>query len=261
MSDTKENEEAGQNVAVAVEEVLAEAHVEPEVLAAPLSVGDTSNHAENGKAEAPVEDKIVKPEANSECMQQQDVLSSQNTINSVPVIDSAPVLNKTEGENALDVKSKAEELPQCGKDTENDSNVCQNNADTAEMTVEVKPTAFEAAESKTCNNGESNSAHPIHDEPKTADAVQTDMRAEVKSGLDNENKYNEKQAAVEHADNGNLISQNLYFLDPDYSYDGNESGTEEEQSAFMKELETFFRERSLEFKPPKFYKEGLNCLK
>ncbi|CAA6661613.1 unnamed protein product [Spirodela intermedia] len=29
----------------------------------------------------------------------------------------------------------------------------------------------------------------------------------------------------------------------------------------MKELENFFRERSLEFKPPKFYGEGLNCLK
>ncbi|XP_010270579.1 PREDICTED: AT-rich interactive domain-containing protein 5-like isoform X2 [Nelumbo nucifera] len=42
---------------------------------------------------------------------------------------------------------------------------------------------------------------------------------------------------------------------------GDESGTEEEQAAFMKELENFFRERNLEFKPPKFYGEGLNCLK
>eukprot|EP00262_Sarcandra_glabra_P021122 TRINITY_DN8738_c0_g1_i1.p1 TRINITY_DN8738_c0_g1~~TRINITY_DN8738_c0_g1_i1.p1 ORF type:complete len:456 (-),score=68.86 TRINITY_DN8738_c0_g1_i1:375-1742(-) len=43
--------------------------------------------------------------------------------------------------------------------------------------------------------------------------------------------------------------------------EGDESGTEEEQAAFMKELESFFKERSLEFKPPKFYGEGLNCLK
>ncbi|KOM32111.1 hypothetical protein LR48_Vigan01g166700 [Vigna angularis] len=263
MSDTKENEEAGQNVPLAVEEVLAEAQVESEVLAAPLSVRDTSNHAENGKveAEAPLEDRIVKPEANSECIPQQDVLNSQNTIESIPVMENVPVLNKTEGENALDVKSKVEELPQSDKDVANDSNVCQNNADPAEMTVEVKPKAFEAAESKTCNNGDSNSAHPIHNEPKTPHVVQTDIRAEVKSGLDDENKYNERQAAVANADNGNLISPNLYFLDPEYSYDGNESGTEDEQSAFMKELETFFRERSMEFKPPKFYKEGLNCLK
>ncbi|CAJ1942157.1 unnamed protein product [Sphenostylis stenocarpa] len=264
MSDAKENEEAGQNVPLAVKETQQlVAQVQQEVLAAPLSIPDTSNHAENGKveAEAPVEDKIVKPEANSESIPQQDVLNSESTLNSVPVIEDAPVLNKTEGENASDVKRKVELLPECYKDIEKDTNVCQSNADTAEMIVEVKPKAFEAGESKTCENGDSNSAHPIYNEPNTANAVHTDIRSEIKSGLDDENKYNEKQAAVAHADNGNLISQNLYFLDPDYSYDGNESGTEEEQSAFMKELETFFRERSMEFKPPKFYKEGLNCLK
>lgn len=42
---------------------------------------------------------------------------------------------------------------------------------------------------------------------------------------------------------------------------GDESGTEEDQAAFMKELETFHRERCLDFKPPKFYQEPLNCLK
>ncbi|EFJ16229.1 hypothetical protein SELMODRAFT_445202 [Selaginella moellendorffii] len=38
-------------------------------------------------------------------------------------------------------------------------------------------------------------------------------------------------------------------------------GTVEEQLAFVKELEKFFRERSMEFKAPKFYGEELNCLK
>lgn len=40
-----------------------------------------------------------------------------------------------------------------------------------------------------------------------------------------------------------------------------ESGTVEEQAAFMKELEKFHKDRALEFKPPKFYGEPLNCLK
>ncbi|XP_019438146.1 PREDICTED: AT-rich interactive domain-containing protein 5 [Lupinus angustifolius] len=40
-----------------------------------------------------------------------------------------------------------------------------------------------------------------------------------------------------------------------------ETGTPLEQQAFMKELQTFYRERSLEFKPPKFYGVPLNCLK
>ncbi|XP_073001109.1 AT-rich interactive domain-containing protein 3-like [Typha latifolia] len=47
----------------------------------------------------------------------------------------------------------------------------------------------------------------------------------------------------------------------DHFLDGDDSGSEEEQTAFMKELENFFKERSMEFKPPKFYGEGLNCLK
>ncbi|KAL2605962.1 hypothetical protein AAZV13_09G156200 [Glycine max] len=218
MSDAKENDEAGQNVPLTVEETqeLVEAQVQLEDLAAPVSKGDTSNHVENGKEEvvAPVEDKIVKPEADSECIPQKDVLNSENTLQPVPVMDNAQVLNKTEGEYASDVKSKAEETPQCDKRIENDANVCQINMDTAETTVAVNPKAFEVADSKTCLN-----------------------------------------------DNGHSISKNLYFLDPDDSYNGNESGTEEEQSAFMKELENFFRERSMEFKPPKFYKEELNCLK
>lgn len=60
-------------------------------------------------------------------------------------------------------------------------------------------------------------------------------------------------------DNGNSSLKNLFLLDE--NDEGSESGTEEEQSSFMKELESFFRERSTEFKPPKFYGEGLNCLK
>ncbi|KAI3969649.1 hypothetical protein MKX01_020210 [Papaver californicum] len=42
---------------------------------------------------------------------------------------------------------------------------------------------------------------------------------------------------------------------------GSESGNEYEQAAFMKELERFSNEHHLDFKPPKFYGEGLNLLK
>ncbi|CAN6216291.1 unnamed protein product [Urochloa humidicola] len=55
------------------------------------------------------------------------------------------------------------------------------------------------------------------------------------------------------------ISNNSFMFD--YSTGGDDSGTEEEQAAFMKELERFYREKMMEFKPPKFYGEGLNCLK
>lgn len=51
-----------------------------------------------------------------------------------------------------------------------------------------------------------------------------------------------------------------FLLEPD-DVGGDESGTDKEQVSFMKELETFHKERCLEFKPPKFYGEPLNCLK
>ncbi|XP_010467511.1 PREDICTED: AT-rich interactive domain-containing protein 3 [Camelina sativa] len=58
---------------------------------------------------------------------------------------------------------------------------------------------------------------------------------------------------------GTMRPKHSFLLD-DRS-DGNESGTEEDQSDFMKELDSFFKERNMDFKPPKFYGEGLNCLK
>jgi len=43
--------------------------------------------------------------------------------------------------------------------------------------------------------------------------------------------------------------------------DEEEAGTKEEQAEFMRDLEAFYKERFMDFKPPKFYGEPLNCLK
>ncbi|GER39284.1 ARID/BRIGHT DNA-binding domain-containing protein [Striga asiatica] len=40
-----------------------------------------------------------------------------------------------------------------------------------------------------------------------------------------------------------------------------DNGTPEEQAAFMKMIESFYRERATDFKQPKFYGQPLNCLK
>ncbi|KAL3830558.1 hypothetical protein ACJIZ3_019360 [Penstemon smallii] len=40
-----------------------------------------------------------------------------------------------------------------------------------------------------------------------------------------------------------------------------DDGTPEDQATFMKELESFYRGRAMDFKPPKFYGQPLNCLK
>ncbi|CAO2834292.1 unnamed protein product [Amaranthus hypochondriacus] len=43
--------------------------------------------------------------------------------------------------------------------------------------------------------------------------------------------------------------------------DDEEAGTKEEQAEFINELIAFYKGRCMEFKPPKFYGEPLNCLK
>lgn len=50
-------------------------------------------------------------------------------------------------------------------------------------------------------------------------------------------------------------------LSATYWDEGDDSGTEEDQAAFMMEVENFCKEKSLEFKPPKFYQKELNLLK
>uniref|UniRef100_A0A3Q7G1U7 ARID domain-containing protein n=1 Tax=Solanum lycopersicum TaxID=4081 RepID=A0A3Q7G1U7_SOLLC len=49
--------------------------------------------------------------------------------------------------------------------------------------------------------------------------------------------------------------------DEDEDEDWNDDGSPEDEAAFMRELENFYRERSMEFKPPKFYGIPVNCLK
>ncbi|XP_006656264.1 AT-rich interactive domain-containing protein 5-like [Oryza brachyantha] len=90
---------------------------------------------------------------------------------------------------------------------------------------------------------------------------------EVEGGSDGDKKGGDGEKQLTLASAGEdvedpvlskLASNSFMF---DYSRGGDDSGTEEEQAAFMKELERFYREKLMEFKPPKFYGEGLNCLK
>lgn len=273
MSDAKENEEAGQGAPSVVEEtqqlVDGKVQVELEAASVPVPVEETSNHvqsesnhvengsnhAETTKKETPAEGKNVEVEPASEGVPQEVV---QNTLDSVPVEADAQILERTECKETSGVMVEAEEVPQSNKDVENNDNICPNSIGDVEMAEEVKPKASGVADSKTCDNGDPLPA--IHNEPAMPQPVPADKNTEIIHVLEVENKADEKQA-TDPAENGNSNSKHMLFLDADHFYDGNESGTEEEQSAFMKELENFFRERSMEFKPPKFYGEGLNCLK
>ncbi|KAJ6793179.1 AT-rich interactive domain-containing protein 5-like isoform X2 [Iris pallida] len=86
------------------------------------------------------------------------------------------------------------------------------------------------------------------------------LESEVKPARSEEKHFEEEMPGKEERDGGDDGPMDLFSFDPNF-LEGDDDGTEEEQAAFMRALEKFHREMSLEFKPPKFYGEGLNCLK
>ncbi|KAF9601815.1 hypothetical protein IFM89_023346 [Coptis chinensis] len=83
----------------------------------------------------------------------------------------------------------------------------------------------------------------------------------VGNGVKEERLTMKREAVLEQYPRNIGTSNNQLVLAGPYTFDGDDTGTEEEQAAFIVELDNFFRERGLEFKHPKFYGEGLNCLK
>lgn len=87
-----------------------------------------------------------------------------------------------------------------------------------------------------------------YEKKQLEDTPETPVKSQMKDMVDGECPVNTE-------------SSNLSIVCYSQVAGGDDSGTEEEQAAFMKELENFYKEKNLEFKAPKFYGEGLNCLK
>ncbi|CAN8271280.1 unnamed protein product [Cochlearia groenlandica] len=124
--------------------------------------------------------------------------------------------------------------------------------------VELEPEVPESAtvESATVLKVEDKLSEPLIE---TSMNVDKDPDMPATDILTENDRNSDKIDVAPPAINGTMNANRCFLLD-DLS-EGNESGTEEDQSAFMKELHHFFKERRMEFKPPKFYGEGLNCLK
>ncbi|KAK9052097.1 hypothetical protein SSX86_028725 [Deinandra increscens subsp. villosa] len=99
-------------------------------------------------------------------------------------------------------------------------------------------------------------------EDLTEGALVPKMESELVREEDDDEAVERPQQALEEEEEGikTLQNQKSFLLEPNSGVE-DESGTEDDQAAFMKELETFHKERCLEFKPPRFYGEPLNCLK
>lgn len=221
-----------------------------------ISVGDAPPRSDKGVEN---DDNICQNSVGDAPPKSEEVVENDDNVCQNSVGDAFPKSDKSveiENDDNVCQSSVGDAPPKSDKGVENDDNLCQNSVSDVETTA-VKLEVREAANTKICDGDPMPSSQ---NDPTTPQHAPSGTKPELKNVLEVENKADEKQAA-DPVDNGNSNSKNMFFLDADHFYDGNESGTEEEQSAFMKELESFFRERSMEFKPPKFYGEGLNCLK
>ncbi|EOA29883.1 hypothetical protein CARUB_v10012979mg [Capsella rubella] len=128
-----------------------------------------------------------------------------------------------------------------------------NNKD---VNVEANTEKQDTSRALVINDADNESA-PVTREPGPCVAP-SNIKSEMRSSGDLNNGV-QKYPRVPPGADGAMRAKRSFLLDD--TSDGNESGTEEDQSAFMKELDSFFKERNMDFKPPKFYGEGLNCLK
>ncbi|XP_031269291.1 AT-rich interactive domain-containing protein 5-like [Pistacia vera] len=153
-----------------------------------------------------------------------------------------------------------------------------DNKDLVEPAAAAKAENDVAAVDETANELSHSKDDGGHEPPSNQlDCVASDVRySEIKAENDEKDLELNGVAEMElspssevkepnpHVDVGcevGMKSSNLSFLYEPPVAEGDESGTEEEQAAFVKEVENFYKERSLEFKHPKFYKEDLNLLK
>ena len=158
---------------------------------------------------------------------------------------------------ASDVKTEDHDLLQkTNSDAHHNNN---NNNIASEPTIALAKTepSQVVPDTKIATNSHTLPTTTTHNEPC---AQPSHIKSHFHNGREFDVKVNAKYLTTP-VDNGNSNAKHSFLLDDDPMSQGTKSGTEEEQSAFMKELEIFFRERSMEFKPPKFYGEGLNCLK
>ncbi|GAV85414.1 HSP20 domain-containing protein/ARID domain-containing protein [Cephalotus follicularis] len=177
--------------------------------------------------------------------------------------DQALVKQDTRGPTV--VKAETDEVADLKTVDDHDTTASASHQGTAEPTADAKSEAIQAPETKVDGVAHSvpitNKDDPkLEPEPATPCPASSHIETKIENGRVLHNGET-KAYLPKSTNNGNLNSKHSFLLDGSEIADGSESGTEEDQSAFMRELENFFRERSMEFKPPKFYGEGLNCLK
>lgn len=223
----------------------------------------SGNSAELTKNEAPGEDLPGSSKSTEQDAPPAEALSAvnvnpldTNTVSDVKNLES----HSTPLQEPPSILSSNSELPESSKVEAPDNSPIESKAGHAAASKAEASTAEPCADSIAELPAESEAKPSFKVQAATPNRNAAPSDTELKNLNDTEikDKVNKSELPTLPM-NEKSNSAQLFLLDG--NDEGSESGTEEEQSSFMEELENFFRDRSMEFKPPKFYGEGLNCLK
>jgi hypothetical protein len=280
------------NDSVNPEAAEAEAEVEPEVEAEekgedePMVDDEEEDHALGSP-------KVLAVPPEEECAEEDGEEHKADDLVGAPprAVESADVSVKAEGNGveeeveehqgdalvdvsvADQVKSEAQEnLGTEMKDEAQQNEEAEMKGEEAEMKDDTREN--EEPETKVDTQGNETAEMEVdkagngdgHTEAKVDGDNGSSLKEESDIGGDNKQDANGEDQPMS-APPGEVGDQNLSdkvsnssFMF-DYTSGGDDSGTEEEQAEFIKELERFYTTKLMEFKAPKFYGEGLNCLK
>ncbi|KAL9353882.1 hypothetical protein Peur_051852 [Populus x canadensis] len=259
MVDTKEEEEEAANEKEPAPDNLkpeGEAEAEQEGGAEPKASSEDPKGNDVDATAAPI---LTPP---SLALDDSALEDKDNTQSSVDLTDTNPATPHPHDHDTCNAAAAQDFINSEGKGDETVDN--NNNKDPHdEPNTDVATTATNVAGAKQLsspplkNDDEGTHAPPppsSHSDPKAEGEEDDDEKCAVVP-----TEIDKKEAPTEITALNTPPPTKSFLLDS--SADGYESGTEEEQAAFMKDVESFHKQNHLEFKPPKFYKEELNLLK
>nr|XP_051206892.1 AT-rich interactive domain-containing protein 5-like isoform X2 [Lolium perenne] len=271
------------NDSVNPEAAEAEAEVEPEVEAE--EKGEDEPMVDDEEEDHAVGSPKVLAVPEEECAEEDGEEHKADDLVDAPpsAVEPVDVSAKAEGNGVEDalvdvsvadqVKSEAQEnLGTEMKDEAQQNEEAEMKGEEAEMKDDTREN--EEPETKVDTQGNETAEMEVdkagngdgHTEAKVDGDNGSSLKEESDIGGDNKQDANGEDQPMS-APPGEVGDQNLSdkvsnssFMF-DYTSGGDDSGTEEEQAEFIKELERFYTTKLMEFKAPKFYGEGLNCLK
>ncbi|KAM3304385.1 AT-rich interactive domain-containing protein 5 [Capsicum chacoense] len=235
--------------------------------------------------------------AASETANQSETIGQLETQGNTVGDDQNNATGGTEGETKIEEKEGDIKTDVAVKNEESMGNVAHHDTGDVNMQVQEELPANEVGESgKEVKDQVENSINDVHhngndmmvDEQKKVElksnAASVIADRDARSNEFSESKDDVKNTAIakmpepatpnlsvkcatpkvgEHTGEASnkIFDESKIADDEDEDEDWNDDGSPEDQAAFMREVESFYRERAMEFKPPKFYGQPLNCLK